>query len=79
MPLAIVSQVAFGADSANSRGAARRRSTVLPPRQAVLQSPVNLPIEEEAPAEEINDADDEPASTAGLSILAQALAAYSQN
>lgn len=78
MPLAIVSQVAFGADSANSRGAARRRSAVLPPRQAVLQPSVDVPIEE-APAQDINDVDDEPASTAGLSILAQALAAYSQN
>ena len=78
MPLAIVSQVAFGADSANSKGAARRRSTVLPPRQAVLQPPADIPIEE-ALAEGIDDADGEPVSTAGLSILAQALAAYSQN
>lgn len=78
MPLAIVSQVAFGADSANSRGAARRRSAVLPPRQAVLQPSIDFPIEE-APVENIDNAGDEPVSTAGLSILAQALAAYGQN
>ena len=78
MPLAIVSQVSFVADAANARGAARRRSAILPPRKAVLQPPVDVSAEE-APAEDITDADDEPVSTAGLSILAQALAAYSQN
>lgn len=79
MPLAIVSHVAFGADSANSRGAARRRSAVPAPRKAMYTPPADDPIEDTPAVDIDDDADDTPTSTAGLSILAQALAAYSQN
>jgi hypothetical protein len=78
MPLAIVSHVVFGADAANSRGAFRRRSAVPPLRKATISRPAGDPIEER-PSGEADDSDEFPSSSAGLSILAQALAAYSQN
>lgn len=75
MPLAMVTQVVFGADAAHTRGALRR-----PTAPAHSRKPVDTPASP-APLEDMEaDADeaDAPRSTAGLSILAQALAAYSQ-
>ena len=78
MPLSIVSSVVFGADAANSRGAFRRRSAVPPPRIVASAPPADDPFED-APAEEFDEAEESPPSKAGLSILAQALAAYGEN
>jgi len=78
MPLSIVSSVVFGADSANSRGAQRRRSAIPQPKAADLQPAFDDALEETLSGA-VDDADEAQSSTAGLWILAQALAAYSQN
>lgn len=74
MPLSVVSNVTLNANSANSRGAARRRSPVPPPRTAASASADDPFVQ--APEFERDEA---PSSSASLSILAHALAAYSQN
>jgi hypothetical protein len=78
MPLSIVSQVIFGADAAHARGAFRRPSP--PPQRPTPAGPAatDAPLPE-ALQDDGEDGDERPASTAGLSILAHALAAYSQN
>jgi hypothetical protein len=78
MPLSIVPQVIFGADAAHARGAFRRPSAPTPPRSQRNPVATDDPFQDDV-ASEVEDADARPASTAGLSILAQALAAYSQN
>ena len=78
MPLSIVSQVIFGADAAHARGAFRRPSTPTERRAAAAPAASDDPFQDDGSGE-VEDADERPASTAGLSILAQALAAYSQN
>jgi hypothetical protein len=82
MPLSIVSQVVFGADAVHSRGALRRRSLATPLHEASSVEAAEEATEDslEAPQFDEDDRSDGfPSSTAGLSILAQALAAYSQN
>jgi hypothetical protein len=78
MPLSVVSQVIFGADAAHARGAFRRPSAPTPLGAPAVPVETNDPFQDDVGAE-AEDADGRPASTAGLSILAQALAAYSQN
>jgi hypothetical protein len=57
-----------------------RRRLAVPAPRAVAPSATPAVPSQEAPADDIDDdADDASPSTAGLSILAQALAAYSQN
>jgi len=76
MPLSIVSQVIF--DAAHARGAFRRPSAPTPPRTPAAAVETDDSFQDDV-SSEVEDADARPASTAGLSILAQALAAYSQN
>jgi hypothetical protein len=78
MPLSIVSHVIFGADAAHARGAFRRPSAPPAPRTPATPVATDDPFQDDV-ASQVEDADARPASTAGLSILAQALAAYSQN
>jgi hypothetical protein len=76
MPLSIVARVGFDADAAHTRGEPRRRVAV------------GRPLDPERPASDASEfadaagdeeqPDSRVPSTAGLSILAQALAAYSQ-
>ena len=74
MSLFVVSRVAYDADAAHARGEPKRPPTnPQPPKPA--DSPAFAGQILEADASDGEDA----ASTAGLSILAQALAAYSQN
>ena len=78
MPLSIVSRVAFDADIAHTRGEPKRPSAN--PRQSKPTDPPPVASQVlEADASDGEDAGDGAASTAGLSILAQALAAYSEN
>ena len=73
MPLSTVSRVDFDADVTHLRGdlkrppAPQKRKTAAPTSEAEAESGGFLVVSEGAP------------STAGLSILAQALAAYSEN
>ena len=73
MPLSTISRVDFDADVAHLRGDLRRpsppqkRKTAAPASDAEAESGGFLVVNEGAP------------STAGLSILAQALAAYSES
>ncbi|MGD1037679.1 MAG: hypothetical protein ABR878_10890 [Roseiarcus sp.] len=74
MSLFVVSRVAYDADAAHARGEPKRPSAN--PQQ-------RKPADSPAVARQVLEADasegEYAASTAGLSILAQALAAYSQN
>jgi hypothetical protein len=74
MPLSVVSRVAFEADAARARGEPRR-----PPANPRQSNPAELPASTRQELEADASEAEEPVSTAGLSILAQALAAYSQN
>ncbi len=73
MPLSTISRVDFDADVTHLRGdfkrppAPRKRTTADPTLDAEAEAGGFLVVSEGAP------------STAGLSILAQALAAYSEN
>jgi len=78
MPLSIVARIGFDADAAHTRGEPRRPS--VNPRQRTPADPSPTASQLlEAAADEGEDADDFAASSAGLSILAQALAAYGRN
>lgn len=72
MPLSNVARVGFGADVVRTRGdlkrpaAPQKRKPAAPSAEAEPESGSFLVVDEAAP------------STAGLSILAQALAAYSE-
>jgi len=75
MPLPIVSPVAYDADAARVRGELKR------PSAGSSRKPANSPARGRQELD-IGGSEGEEAggvSTAGLSILAQALAAYSQN
>jgi hypothetical protein len=76
MPLPIVAPVAYDADAARVRGELKRPSANPQPRKPANPPPYGRQeLDFDASeGEEIGGA-----STAGLSILAQALAAYSQN
>jgi hypothetical protein len=74
MPLSVVSRVPFEADAARVRGELKRPSAN--PRR---RQPADLPASTRQDLEADASDAQEPVSTAGLSILAQALAAYSQN
>jgi hypothetical protein len=74
MPLSVVSRVAFEADAAHTRGEPKRPS--VNPRQS---KPADPPASTRQDLEADASDTEEPVSMAGLSILAQALAAYSQN
>jgi hypothetical protein len=74
MPLFVVSRVAFESDAARVRGDPKRPSANPRRRQSAEAS---ASTRQDLGADE-SDAE-EPVSTAGLSILAQALAAYSQS
>ncbi len=76
MPLSIVARIGFDADAAHTRGEPKRPSANPQQRKPADPPPVASQVLEAAAGE---DADDGAASTAGLSILAQALAAYSRN
>jgi hypothetical protein len=76
MPLSIVARIGF--DAAHTRGEPKRPSANPRPRKPADPPPV-ASQEPEAAGGEDQDADDGAASTAGQSILAQALAAYSRN
>ena len=73
MPLSTVSRVGFDADVTHLRGDLKRppappkRKAADPTAEAEVEASGFLVVSEDAP------------STAGLSILAQALAAYSEN
>ena len=73
MPLSLVSNVALGAETPNPRSAMRRR----PPARKPSADASAIADDPFANAPEFED--DEAPSSASLSILAQALAAYSQN
>ncbi|MGO9772131.1 MAG: hypothetical protein ACLPSW_21805 [Roseiarcus sp.] len=77
MPLSIVARTGFDADAAHARGEPKRRVAVAQPREP--EAPAPGAVEALDAASEDDDADGRVPSTAGLSILAQALAAYSQN
>jgi hypothetical protein len=76
MPLVIVSNVAYDADAARVKGEIKR-----PAANARSRRPTNSPPygRRELDVDLSDDDDGGASSTAGLSILAQALAAYSQN
>jgi hypothetical protein len=74
MPLSLVSNVALGAETPNPRTAMRRR----PPARQPSAHASSIADDPFANAPEFED-DDAPSSSTSLSILAQALAAYSQN
>jgi hypothetical protein len=74
MPLSVVSGVAFESDAARARGEPKRPSAIPRRRQP---AELSASTRQDLQADE-SDAE-EPVSTTGLSILAQALAAYSQN
>jgi hypothetical protein len=76
MPLAIVSNVAYDADAARAKGEIKRPTT-----DARRRRPTNPPPHGRQELDAGMSADDElgGVSTTGLAILAQALAAYSQN
>lgn len=74
MPFSIVYRVAFNTDAARARGDLKRPSAN-PQQDKRADPPSSISQDLEA---DMNDAED-VVSTAGLSILAQALAAYSQN
>ena len=78
MPLSIVARIGFDADAAHTRGEPKCPSANAKERKPADPSPVATQVLK-AEASEGEDADDGAASTAGLSILAQALAAYSRN
>ena len=73
MPLSTILRVGFDADVTHLRGdlkrpaAPQKRKTTDPAIEAEVEAGGFLVVDEDAP------------STAGLSILAQALAAYSEN
>jgi len=76
MPLSVVSRVAFDANVAHTRGDSKRPSAS--PRRSKPADPP--PVASQVLEADASDGDaDGAASTAGLSILAQALAAYSEN
>jgi hypothetical protein len=76
MPLAIVANVAYDADAARVKGEIKRPTANPRPRR-----PTSSPAYGRQELDVAMSADDEfgGVSTAGLAILAQALAAYSQN
>ena len=74
MSLSVVSRVAYDADAARSRGEPKRPSAN-PQHGKAAESPGFTSQDLEADPSEA----EESVSTAGLSILAQALAAYSQS
>jgi len=76
MPLAIVSNVAYDADSARAKGEINRPTTNARSRRP---TPSSSHGRQELDVALSGDEEAGGASTAGLSILAQALAAYSQN
>jgi hypothetical protein len=73
MPFSIVSRVAYNADAVHTRGDLKRPSANRPRKPAGSPPSTSQDLEGDASDGE------ESFSTAGLSILAQALAAYSQN
>jgi len=78
MPLSIVSRIGFDANVAHTKGDPRRPSAKPQPLKPADPPPVTSEVVE-ADASDGEDAGDGAASTAGLSILAQELAAYSEN
>ncbi|MGD0642270.1 MAG: hypothetical protein ABSC22_16105 [Roseiarcus sp.] len=74
MPFSIVSRVAFNSDAARARGEPKRPSAT-PQQSKSADAPAFTGQDLEADPSDGEDV----GSTAGLSILAQALAAYSQN
>jgi hypothetical protein len=74
MPLSVVSRVAFDANVAHTRGDSKRPSAG--PRRSKPADPP--PVASQVLEADASDGEG-AASTAGLSILAQALAAYSEN
>jgi hypothetical protein len=76
MPPSIVARVGFDADAAHTRGDLKRWVAVAQPRDPERPTPGASEVLDAA--NEDDDADGRVPSTAGLSILAQALAAYSQ-
>jgi len=74
MPLSVVSRVPFEADAARVKGELKR-----PYANRRQRQPDELPASTRQELDGDPSDVQEPASTAGLSILAQALAAYSQN
>ena len=74
MPLSVVSRVPFEADAARAKGELKRPYASRRQRQ-----PDELPASTRQDLEADASDAQEPVSTAGSSILAQALAAYSQN
>ncbi len=75
MPLSIVARVAFDADATHTRGKPKRPAAPPPQRKPAGPAPVDSQVLEADASDGENDG---AGSTAGLSILAQALAAYSQ-
>ncbi len=78
MPLSIVARIGFAGNAAHSSGEPRRPSANSRQRNRAGESRVASQVPDAAAIGD-EDADAGPVSTAGLSILAQALAAYSQN
>ena len=77
MPLSIVARIGFDSDAAHTRGEPKRRVAVAQPREP--DAPTSGESQVLDAASEDDDVNGPVPSTAGLSILAQALAAYSQN
>lgn len=76
MSFSIVARIGFDADATHTRGE-RKRPAATPQRRKPADP---APVEDQVLEADANDGEDNGAgSTAGLSILAQALAAYSQN
>jgi len=73
MPLSTVLRVGFDADVTHLRGDLKRPPA---PRKRKITDPA---VEAEVGASGFHIVDEDAPSTAGLSILAQALAAYSEN
>ncbi len=78
MPLSIVSRVGFDANVAHTKSDPKRTSANPRRSKPADAAPVADEVLE-TDASDGEDAGDGAASTAGLSILAQALAAYSEN
>jgi hypothetical protein len=73
MPLSTISRVGFDPDVARTRGDAKR------PAAPLKRKPAPPAAEAEAEPDGFAVVSEGTASTAGLSILAQALAAYSES
>lgn len=79
MPLSIVSRVGFDANIAHTKGDPKRPTAKPRPVKPADQPPVAGEVVQAEESGGGEDTRDSAASTAGLSILAQALAAYSEN